>query len=249
MSSEPPPGEDLVEPQELSERLARCEAAIGHAFEDRSLLLEALTHSSGAVTRSASNERLEFLGDAILGAVVGEMLFHGFPHYLEGDLTRIRSIVVSRATCARIAASLRLDRWLIVGKGVRTSRELPGSLLAGVFESVVAAIYLDGGPEAARAFIERHMRPEIDRAATGEIGSNYKSLLQHLAQRDLRCTPTYQVVAARGPDHAKQFKVVAVLGKSRYHPAWGRNKKEAEQRAAHNALAELRGERPPYPSE
>ena len=241
--------DEASERDELTVRLAACEAAIGYTFDDKSLLVEALTHSSGAVTRSVSNERLEFLGDAILGAIVGEMLFHGFPEHLEGDLTRIRSVVVSRDTCARIAEMLRLDEWLIVGKGVKTLPALPSSLLAGVFESIVAAIHLDGGAEAVQSFVERHMRDEIDRASSGEIGCNYKSMLQHLAQRDLRCTPTYQVVQERGPDHAKLFKVVAVLGKSRYHPAWGRNKKEAEQRAAHNALAELRDQQPPYPSE
>src|SRR6476619_1362568 len=126
----PPP--ELTEPASPQER---CERRIGYVFRDKALLRAAFTHASGAEHRLASNERLEFLGDAILGAVVCEMLFHRYPEYLEGELTRVKSVVVSRQTCARISGRLGLQEFLILGKGMAGSVRLPESLLADVFES------------------------------------------------------------------------------------------------------------------
>ena len=229
--------------------LQGCEERIGYTFTDKRMLQAALTHASGAEHRLASNERLEFLGDAILGAVVCEMLFRQFPQYLEGDLTRIKSIVVSRQTCAKISESLGMQEFLILGKGMTTHPSVPPSLLADVFESLVAAMYLDGGSEISRVFLERHMIPEIELAVGGEMGNNYKSMLQQLAQREHGTTPTYQLLDEKGPDHSKCFKIAAQVGQSRYQAAWGRNKKEAEQRAARNALSELGGEPPPFDTE
>jgi ribonuclease III len=233
---------------QLSE-LERCERRVGYVFNDKSLLTAALTHASGAQHRLASNERLEFLGDAILGAVVCELLYVQYPDYLEGDLTKIKSVVVSRQTCSKISEALGLQEFLILGKGMTTHPNVPPSLLADVFESLAAAIYLDGGDAAAREFISRFMGPEIELAAAGELGGNYKSLLQQLAQRENGSTPTYSLLDEKGPDHSKCFKISAQIGTSRYQPAWGRNKKEAEQRAARNALAELNGEPVPFPSD
>jgi ribonuclease III len=230
----------------LSSLLLDCERRIEYEFSDKLLLQAALTHASGAEHRLASNERLEFLGDAILGAVVCELLFRAYPEYLEGDLTKIKSIVVSRQTCAKISEGLGMQDFLILGKGMATHPTVPPSLLADVFESLVAAIYLDGGALAAREFLERHLEPEIELAVGGEMGSNYKSMLQQLAQREHGTTPTYQLLDEKGPDHSKCFKVAAQIGSSRYQPAWGRNKKEAEQRAARNALDEMSGEAAPF---
>ncbi|MBU4270510.1 MAG: ribonuclease III [Planctomycetes bacterium] len=229
--------------------LEKLQRRIGYEFKDKALLLSALTHASGAEHRLASNERLEFLGDAILGAVVCEILFQQFPDDLEGELTRLKSIVVSRQTCTKLSEALGMQEFLILGKGMTTHPSIPPSLLADVFESLVAAIYLDGGDQAARRFISEAMGPEIELAAEGEIGNNYKSLLQQLAQREHGTTPTYQLLDEKGPDHSKCFKVAAQIGAHRYQPAWGRNKKEAEQRAARNALSQLDGQTPPYPSE
>ena len=234
---------------ELPARLARCERRVGYVFSDKSLLQSALTHASGAQHRLASNERLEFLGDAILGAVVCEMLFHQYPEYLEGELTKIKSIVVSRQTCAKISEALGMQEFLILGKGMTTHPTVPASVLADVFESLLAAIYLDGGDQPACDFIEEHIGPEIELAAGGEVGGNYKSLLQQLAQREFSTTPTYQLLDEKGPDHSKCFKIAAQVGRTRFQPAWGRNKKEAEQRAARNALSELNEEPPPFPSD
>src|SRR5271169_2994340 len=134
----------LVGTVELSpEQIATCESRIGYTFRDKSMLLGALTHASGALHRLKSNERMEFLGDAILGFVVCERLFHLFPDYLEGDLTKIKSIVVSRSTCAKISDELELSDFLILGKGMTTNPRVPASLLSDVFESLTAAIYLD----------------------------------------------------------------------------------------------------------
>lgn len=219
--------------------LDACEKKIDYNFRDRSLLTAALTHASGAKHRLASNERLEFFGDAILGLVVCERLFHSYPDYLEGDLTRIKSVVVSRQTCARISADLGLDECLLLGKGMAIHRTVPTSLLADVFESLVAAIYLDGGPEPAKRFIERHIVDYIDEVVTGDGGENHKSQLQHYMQREFGRTPTYTLIEEKGPDHSKSFKVAAQVGKRLFAPAWGRSKKEAEQSAAEKAIEYL----------
>lgn len=236
---------DWVAARDLDE----CEARLDYRFRDRQLLEAALTHASGADHRLLSNERLEFLGDAILGTVVCEALFHRFPDFLEGELTKLKSIVVSRLTCAKVSKELGLLDFLILGKGMTTSPTVPMSVLSDVFESLVAAIYLDGGMEPAKAFIERHMLPEIELAASGESGGNYKSLLQQFAQREHGMTPTYNLIDEKGPDHSKCFKISAQVGKQRFPPAWGRSKKESEQRAAHNAIADLRSEPIPFPTE
>lgn len=229
--------------------LKRCEQRIGYQFADKGLLRAALTHASGAEHRLASNERLEFLGDAILGVVVCELLYRQYPDYLEGDLTKIKSVVVSRQTCAKISEALGMQEFLILGKGMTTHPSVPPSLLADVFESLVAAVYLDGGDSAAREFVQKYIGPEVELAAGGELGDNYKSLLQQLAQREYGTTPTYQLLDEKGPDHSKCFKIAAQVGRNRFHPAWGRNKKEAEQRAARNALSELNGEAVPFLSD
>jgi ribonuclease-3 len=241
---------DCPDPEaEQQAKLERCERRIGYTFKNKDLLLAALTHASGAEHRLASNERLEFLGDAILGAVVCESLFLQYPDYLEGDLTKIKSVVVSRQTCAKVSEALGLDDCLILGKGMAQHPEVPPSLLADVFESLVAALYLDGGDSASRKFIEEYIAPEIELAATGELGGNYKSLLQQFAQREFGSTPVYQLLDEKGPDHAKCFKVAAQVGGMSYQAAWGRNKKEAEQRAACNALSELNDDPAPFPSD
>mgnify|MGYP003340537955 CR=1 FL=1 len=222
-----------------------CQERIGYRFRDPSLVVSALTHASVATSRAHSNERMEFLGDAILGMVVCEQLFKAYPEYLEGDLTKVKSVVVSRRVCAKISKALGLEDCMIVGRGMlRTS--MPRSLLSDVFEALVAAVFLDGGIDQAREFILKHLDPEIRLAAEGQSVGNYKSLLQQLAQGNMKGSPVYRVVGESGPDHSKYFEVSAEVAGKRYASAWGRNKKEAEQRAAANAIAQLRGEEPPF---
>lgn len=226
--------------------LAYCQRALDYTFRDPAYLRAALTHASGADHRLASNERLEFLGDAILGAVVCELLYRKFPDYQEGDLTRIKSVVVSRRTCAKVSQELGFQEFLIMGKGMGASDQTPSSILADLFESLVGAIYLDGGMEAAKAFITEHIEPEIDATVEGQGGVNYKSNLQQTAQRQFGATPTYLLLDEKGPDHHKCFKISAQIGPRRFAPAWGRNKKDAEQRAALNALSQIAGEPIPF---
>ena len=229
-----------------AEILAECQKVIDYRFRKPKLLRAALTHASGADTRLASNERLEFLGDAVLGLVVCEQLFERFPEYQEGDLTKLKSAVVSRRTCARISRELNLGDFLFTGKGMNLHMAVPSSLLADVYESLVAAIYLDGGLEAARTFILKHLTAEIELVAEGAHGGNFKSLLQQVAQRDFSATPQYALLDEKGPDHSKCFKVAAQIGRHTYAGAWGRTKKEAEQRAAMNALAQINGDPIPF---
>ncbi len=229
--------------------LDECQQALGYRFGNPELLRGALTHASGADSRLASNERMEFLGDAILGLVVCERLFHRFPEYLEGDLTKIKSVVVSRRTCARLCRELRVEEFLFMGKGMTGGQQVPPNILADLFESLVAAIYLDGGLDPARDFVLKHMGPEIDQVAEGAHGGNYKSLLQQLAQREFGATPAYLLLDEKGPDHSKCFKIGAQIGRQMYPAAWGRNKKEAEQKAALNALSHISGEPVPYPGD
>lgn len=229
--------------------LEACQAQVGYAFRDPQLLEAALTHASGVQHRLASNERMEFFGDAILGLVVCERLFHLYPQYSEGELTKIKSVVVSRDTCAKISEAMGLDCHLILGKGMAADPTVPRSVLAAAFESLVAAIYMDGGMPAAEEFVLRYMGPEIESAVSSEFGGNFKSLLQQLAQREFGVTPNYLMLDEKGPDHSKCFKVSAQIGQRRFAAAWGKSKKESEQRAAHNAICELRGEATPYACE
>jgi ribonuclease-3 len=229
--------------------LEHCQAVLNYRFHDPTYLREALTHASGANHRLSSNERLEFLGDAILGAIVCEVLFRKFPEYLEGELTRIKSVVVSRRTCAKISRRMGFDEFLVLGKGMGGQDETPSSVLADVFESLIGAIYLDGGMEAAKRFILSHIEAEIEATVEGHGGTNYKSSLQQVAQRQFGETPTYLLLDEKGPDHSKCFKISAQIGRQRYAPAWGRNKKDAEQRAAMNALSQLAGEAIPFESD
>ena len=226
-----------------------CQQRIGYRFQNEQLLLDALRHASGVSHRLASNERMEFLGDAILGFVVCDQLYSLFPDDLEGELTRIKSVVVSRDTCACMSEKLGLQNFLLLGKGMAADPEIPRSVVAAALESLIAAIYLDGGIEPAREFILKHVETEILQTASGEAGGNYKSQLQQFAQREHCMTPIYQLLDEKGPDHSKCFKVAAQVAQECYAAAWGKSKKESEQRAAHNAINQISGEEIPYPAE
>ncbi len=149
----------------------------------------------------------------------------------------------------KISAELGLEQFLLIGKGMSSHAQTPPSVLSDVFESLIGAIYLDGGMSAAQAFIVRHIEPEIDAAVGGQGGLNYKSNLQQIAQREHGETPTYLLLDEKGPDHSKCFQISARIGDRRFAAAWGQNKKEAEQRAAWNALCQLGGQPLPFPSE
>ena len=193
-------------------KLASCENAIGYRFRDSKLLKVALTHTSGASHRLASNERLEFLGDAILGQVISEWLFCEYPRYLEGELTRIKSVIVSRKTCAHVAERLEFQDVVFVGKGIGARETIPRSILSNAFESIVAAMYLDGGYEVAQTFVLSCLEDEMLAMVSEGLPINYKSLFQQVAQREFKLTPIYKLIGERGPDHEKEFHVCAVVG-------------------------------------
>ncbi len=238
-----------IDGTDQASKLVRCQEIIEYRFRDESLLLSALTHASGATNRLASNERLEFLGDAVLGLTVCQWLYEDYPEYNEGDLTKIKSAVVSRRSCGKTACTLGLDRCLIVGRGVTRNRSFPRSLVSDVFEAVVAAIYLDGGSEVVRDRLKKWLAGEVRHAVESQGAGNFKSSLQQYAQRELANTPVYRLVRESGPDHRKSFLIAAVIGDRQFSAAWGSNKKDAEQRAASNALAELHEQPLPYPND
>lgn len=229
---------------------AAAEKALGYQFKDPGLLTQALRHASIAEARVDSNERMEFLGDSVLGFVVSQRVYERFPTLLEGEMTKIKSAAVSRATCALIARSLGLDELLTLGKGMQASNGqsgggagggsgLPQSLAAAAFESLIAAIYLDGGMRKARKFILPLIDPLLDRAAASGHQENYKSVLQQHAQSASLGVPQYRVLDEKGPDHAKCFKIGVELGSRKFEPCWGQSKKQGEQMAALAALTEL----------
>ena len=219
--------------------LQHCQALIGYNFSNPDLLQLALTHASVALTRTESNERLEFLGDAVLGLAVCHELYSSQKDLLEGDMTKIKSAVVSRQTCANIAEETGISELVETGKGMTDQAGLPMSVMAAVFEAIIGAIYLDGGLEPAMRFILRHARPHIDEALTDEHQRNYKSALQQHAQRLYNTMPQYLVLDEKGPDHNKAFEVAVVINGRSFSSAWGKSKKEAEQEAARKALMEL----------
>lgn len=222
-----------------SQILEQAQEIIGRRFENQALLVEALTHASIAESRVSSNERLEFLGDAVLGMIVCESIFRRYPGLLEGDMTKIKSAVVSRRTCAIIAARLGLGDLLKLGKGMQGREQLPSSLLAAVFESVIGAIFLEAGLDAVKTFVMPHLGPMIESAADSGHQHNFKSVLQQHAQQSWAASPMYVVIDEQGPDHSKTFHVCVEVAGRRFPGCWGQSKKQAEQQAALLALREM----------
>jgi len=222
-----------------NETVKQIEHLIGYQFSDPAILTKAFTHASSVDDRLVSNERLEFLGDAVLALVICRGLFERFPVYLEGDLTKIKSRLVSRRTCARLANEMGLQNFLAVGRGMSRSRALQGSIAAAAMEALIAAIYIDGGFEAAQEFILRIFGPLIAQANAEQHQENFKSLLQQYVQQHFNGTPVYELLDEKGPDHNKCFKVAVNIDHRHFESAWATNKKDSEQKAAYNALVEL----------
>ena len=218
------------------------ETAIGYRFNNITLLQNALTHSSYANERwhnsLMSNERLEFLGDSILGMVVAEYLYRTFPDRPEGELTRMRADMVCEKSLAAVAARIDLGRHLLLGNGEEQSGgRSRDSILADAVESVIAASFLDGGMNAARAFIEKFVLVEVP--VKKLHNADYKTALQELVQQKKNQTLTYTLVGESGPDHDKQFVVQVSLNGSQIGKGVGTSKKRAEQDAARDALEHM----------
>lgn len=222
-----------------SSLLDNAQDLIGYRFSDLSLLQRALTHASVANHRLESNERLEFLGDAVLGLAVVHRLYDQQPDLLEGEMTKIKSSVVSRATCAKIADAIGLCEVMRLGKGMNGQGQTPRSVAAAALEAIIGAIFVDGGIGPASEFIHHHVDPYIDEALENEHQDNFKSMLQQHAQQVFNAAPDYHLLDEQGPDHSKCFEVAVVIDGHYYPSAWGINKKEAEQKAAQKALVDL----------
>lgn len=219
----------------IDEILCLCETRIGYQFKDRTLLRRCLTHSSSAETRLDSNERLEFLGDAVLGLVICDHLFQLYPDQREGQLTQMKSYLVSRQVCARVAKLLEIAPLILVGRGLQS---IPESILSAVIESLIAGIYFDGGLSAAHEFILFGFREELALCRPLDT-ENFKSQLQEYTQRELGTTPEYLLLEETGPDHAREFGVAARVKDAVFEIGRGRSKKEAEQHAARHAVLSL----------
>lgn len=226
----------IVQETSRKEKLKRCQKGLKYTFKDISLLERALIHTSCKLEYNGSNERMEFLGDAVLGMIISGYLYNTFPDFSEGELTRIKSVVVSQPILAKVANRLKLGRYITVGKGLNDKNGFPRSIVANVFEAIIAAIYLDGGIGAASDFILTHLSEEIGPVSKDEHARNYKSLLQQYCQKHLNTTPQYNVIGQHGPDHGKTFEVVVVINDNTYGQGKGLSKKEAEQIAAEETL-------------
>ena len=238
-----PPGEESSHPR-FTGRIREFERLIGYRIGDTDLFIHALMHRSSLQQRhpsSASNERLEFLGDSILNLIVGEYLYHHFPRAEEGELTKMRSRLVNRRALAAYANEIRLSDFIL------TSPSASGSLgkgrdtiAADSFEAVIAALYLDGGFSAARGFVERRVLGALKDGDVATADDNYKSMLLEFAQAKGLGTPRYTIVHEEGPDHDRTFTVDVSLGSASKGTGSGKNKKEAEQAAAGEAFNRLR---------
>jgi len=229
-----------MRPDETKARCAELEARLGHSFRNAALCETALTHTSwvneaGQPERS-DNERLEFLGDAVLDLVVSDLLMRRFPDRREGDLSRARAALVSEPGLAQVAVALELGRFILLGKGEeRTGGRGRPSILANALEALLGAIYVDAGFDAAAAVASRLFESRIEEVDQ-HARLDYKSRLQERAQALWQTAPVYEVVAEEGPDHDKRFEVALSLAGRPYGRAIGRSKKEAEQGAAAAAL-------------
>ncbi len=225
----------------ISEKLALVQEICGYEFRDRDLLQSAITHPSAVEGQpvDASYERLEFLGDSILGSIVALALYKSYPNFDEGKLTRLKVSLVSGVTLSEVGRELGIDRCIIFGAS-ETGTGARGlySALENVYESLVGALYLDGGWEVAEAFVSRTLEPHLaaDRA---EHPTNPKSYLQECVQRDHKESPTYKIVDTAGTAHEPVFTAVAFVDGARQGKGTGSSKKEAEAAAALDALERL----------
>jgi ribonuclease-3 len=228
----------------LRDEFEDLQARIDYRFRDRGLLEHALTHKSRAAEDAtggvADNESLEFLGDAVLGLVVADTLFHQYPDYTEGQKSKVKAAVVSTQSLARQAEEIQLGEHLILGRGEeKTGGRFKQALLADAYEALIAAIYLDGGLEAAGAFLRRELKPAIDAGIAQTFAPDYKSALQERLQALGRPLPEYRLSGSEGPDHRKTFNIEVLVAGEVLGAATGRAKKEAEQEAAKMALEKL----------
>lgn len=227
--------------------LADLQQSISYTFKEPQLLERALTHKSFANENKVPfhNERMEFLGDAVLTLIVSEHLMRTCPDSTEGDLSRLRAAIVSEPALAVIGRTLALGSYLLLGKGEeQTGGRDKDSLLADALEALIASLYLDAGKDAAEAFILRFFEDVIRKSCASRTSLDYKTALQERCQERLKQLPEYRVASETGPDHQKQFDVELLVKGQLYGRGTGKSKKEAEQKAAKEALEKLRSQEP-----
>jgi len=217
---------------------------LGYTFGDITLLDLSLTHGSYTNENPelvrGDNEKLEFLGDAVLQSCISDILIQKFPDYTEGQLSRVRASMVNEQSLATLAREYRIGEFMLLGRGEENSEgRSKGSILGDAFEALIGSIYLDGGYEAALGFTRKAFRSLIDEWDKRPVYRDYKSLLQEASQSRFREIPCYRIVNASGPDHDKTFEVELSIGDIVSTRGTGKNKKEAEQDAARKALQEL----------
>jgi ribonuclease-3 len=243
----PPPGHaakaTAPEPSQSAEDLARFQAALGIRFRDSALFAQALTHRSFLNEHPEpallDNERLEFLGDAVLGFIAAEYLLKQLPDLREGELTRLRSGVVRNERLADYAGALGIGAMLFMGRGEEENEgRAKKRNLSGAFEAILGALYLDQGIAAARAFAQPWLTLQLDLIMKADMAKDAKSRLQEWSQTTLGVVPTYRVVNVTGPEHAPEFTVQVLMRDALYGTGKGRNKQAAAQAAAQNALEE-----------
>lgn len=223
--------------------IQRFQTTIGYEFANADLLMEALRHSSYVNEQTddklRDNERMEFLGDAVLNLAIGHLLSKSYPEMNEGDLSRIRANLVNETRLSEVARSIELGDYLLLGKGeIQSNGREKNSILANAFEAVLAAIYLDGGYDTALTIIDSHFKRLVDTAQDMNVGMDFKSRLQEAAQGSLKAIPSYEVIQESGPDHDKTFHVQMTVG-SITAEGIGKSKKTAEQEAARRGLKQI----------
>ncbi|GAA7430052.1 ribonuclease III [Helicobacter pylori] len=215
------------------------EKALGYSFKDKRLLEQALTHKSCKL--ALNNERLEFLGDAVLGLVIGELLYHKFYQYDEGKLSKLRASIVSAHGFTKLAKAIALQDYLRVSSSEEISkgREKP-SILSSAFEALMAGVYLEAGLVKVRKIMQNLLNRAYKRLDLEHLFMDYKTALQELTQAQFCVIPTYQLLKEKGPDHHKEFEMVLYIQDKIYATAKGKSKKEAEQQCAYQALQKLK---------
>lgn len=217
--------------------LEQYQDTIGHVFEDQELLAASLSHSSACERRADSNERLEFLGDAVLDLIVSDFLYKTYPKKREGHLTQLRSSLVNKVSLAKQAEQMDLGDYMLLSTGeARSGGRHRGSILADAYESIIGALYLDGGTEPIRKFLVRTLLKNVEQFDTLRQWMNYKSVLLEYTQGNGKGQPRYRVESEEGPDHNKVFEVAAYLKTEQIASGTGSSKQEAQEAAARAAL-------------
>lgn len=228
----------------MEQRLEELEEKIGYQFKNKNLLIMALTHSSYAneqrMKRTDNNERVEFLGDAVLELIISDYLYKTYPKNNEGKLTKIRSSLVCEYTLAMCAKDICLGKYLLLSKGEdMTGGRERDSILSDAFESVIGAIYLDQGFEQARIFVEKYLLQDVEDKT---LFYDAKTILQEMVQKEAGNNVHYNLIEEKGPDHCKEFTVAAEVGEKVLGTGTGKTKKAAEQMAAYESILKLKAE-------